>query len=195
MTIRFSPVAVGALIAGVALTTLPLGRADVAIAGFVTIWFAFYLFMRRAGPTLRYWATLMAALGGWFVLASVSGSLARWTHRDDAPVVQALEPAKVTTTGADLKADVRFTGEQFVISNKGRQPWEDISLSLKAATAPGYTLHVDRVAAGRTLTVPPSRFVAADGQAFDAARVKPQSLVIAAHVGNTGPGGAIEVRW
>ena len=192
---RFSLLALAVLLLGAALATIPLRRADVALLGLIVIWIGLYLFMRQAGPTLRYWATMMAAGALWLILVSVSGSMALWSPKGETTAVRA-EPAKVIASGAELRADVRVAGEQLQISNRGQQPWQDIDLSLNGApNAGGYRVHMDRVAAGRTITVMLSRFVGAKGQTFDVSHARPQSLAISARLGESGQTGAYEVRW
>src|SRR5262245_6502478 len=129
INIRFSGLALGVLIAGIALTVAPVGSAAVTLFGFVVIWGGLIGFMRRAGTTMKYWATLMVAVGVWFGLAAASGSLARWAPEAQVAATTS-GPARQAATGADLKADVRFTGDELLIANRGRQPWQDISIAV-----------------------------------------------------------------
>jgi hypothetical protein len=99
------------------------------------------------------------------------------------------------TSGVDLKAEVRFTGRELRITNRGQQAWEDVALSIDGALdAGGYAAHFDRVAAGRTISLPSSRFVDSAGRAFQGTR-PPQSLTIAAHIVGAATQGVYEARW
>jgi hypothetical protein len=195
MTRQFA-VGLALLVAGVGLTALPAGRADIAFAAFAMLWGGFYLMAHRSGATIRRWATLMAACTIWFGIGVASGSLGRWAGSAGAPAAARSEPAHVVTRGADLQAEVRFTGAQFLITNHSPQPWQDVSITVSGAgTGGSYGLHLDRIGPGETMTVQPSRFAAADGQVLNPVRTRPHTLVIAGKEGDGGPEGSYEVGW
>jgi hypothetical protein len=184
------------VVIGVALTTIHVGRADVALSGFVAIWAGLILVMHRSVVTLKYWATLMAAVFAWFFLVSASGSLALWAPAGATGTAAASDTTRGVTSGADLNADVRLTGAQFLVTNNGPSSWRDISLQLTGGSPSDvYATHVDEVAPGRTIALSPARFARADGQTFNAVRTRPRSLSLSARRGDSGRRGTYEVRW
>lgn len=191
----YSNMALAVTAAGVGLTVTPIARADASFAGFVLLWIGLFLFMRQSGPNLRYWATLMVAVVIWVSLATISGTLARvgaasGTHASEAT------PAQTRTEGVDLRAEVRFTGAQFVVANRGNKPWREIVLSLHAEKSPDvYKVQLERLAAGRSATVQLSRFATSDGHTFSTDLGGPRSFVIDASTGDTGEHGTYEARW
>lgn len=194
MRYRFSFAALALVVLGLALTIAPIGRADVAIAGFAALWAGLVTFMRPSGPTIRYWATLMTALGVWFGVAAASGSLTQWTG--SATVATALPTAETTITGSDLRADVRVVGPQVVVSNRSQRAWQEISVELTGDADPSmmFVAHLDRLAAGRTITLAASRFTTPDGRAFDMATSRPRTLLVTATVGE-GEIGTHRLTW
>jgi hypothetical protein len=102
----------------------------------------------------------------------------------------------VSAEGANLQAEVRFTGAQFLISNHSRQPWQGVSIRVNSEpSGGGYVLHADRVAPGATMALAPSRLVDPAGAPFNAVRTKPRDLVVSASLGDSGASGSYEVRW
>jgi hypothetical protein len=183
------------VIIGIALTTVHAGRADVALSGFVVLWAGMIVYMWRSVTTLKYWATMMAAVFAWFLLVSVSGSMALWAPGSTETTASS-ETAAGVTTGADLKADVRLTGAQFILSNRGDSAWRDISLQLTGSSpADVYAAHLDEVASGGTIALSPARFARPDGQTFNAVRTRPHSLSLSALRADTGQRGTYEIRW
>jgi hypothetical protein len=182
--------------AGIVLTVLPLGSAAVALVGFVGIWFGMFIGMQRSPAVIRRWATLMVAIGVWFALAAVSGSLARWTEGSAGRASRRGEPSHVEAQGANLQAEVRFTGAQFLISNHSRQPWRDVSIVVKGQPATSsYALQAGRIEPGATMTLSPARLTGPDGAPFNPVRTKPHQLVLSARLGESGPPGSYEVEW
>jgi hypothetical protein len=192
-----SPAAgIAIIVAGVALTVVPTGSAAIALLGLAAIWGGMFVAMKRSPAVIRRWATLMVAIGAWFALAAGSGSLALWTAGSAARGSQRGEPARVVTEGANLQAEVRFTGAQFLISNHSRQPWEDVSIKVTGQPAGNpYELHAERIAPGETMTLVPSRLLGPNGAPFNAVRTKPHQLVLSAHLGDTGLSGSYEADW
>ena len=182
------------MVVGVALSTLPLGGAAVAFLGLVAFWFGLYLFMRESAKTIRWFATPMIAVFGWFVLVSGSGSLARWTPNAEVVAASRAEAVQATTSGADLHADVRLTGAQFLVTNNGQTPWTEIVFTLTGSDAKTYTLRMDRIEAGRTTAIQLPRFTTPDSHPFRMATTKPQALTLEAQGGNSGRG-TYTVRW
>lgn len=189
---HYSHPALAVLVVGLVLTVVPAGSAAVAIAGCAAIWFGLYLFMKESAKTIRWFATPMIAIFGWFILASVSGSMARWAPAGKAAEIRT-EPVQTSSSGATLDADVRLTGAQFLVSNQGQQPWTHVMLSLTGTDGASYMAHLDQVGAGQTTVVQLSRFAASDGHVFRTATTKPQALTIDATVGTAA--GTYTERW
>lgn len=180
--------------AGVVLSVVPARSAAVAIAGCVAVWLGLYVFMRESARTIRWFATPMIAVFGWFILVSASGSMAGWAPSGKAAAI-GTEPVQATASGASLDADVRLTGAQFLVTNRGQQPWTDVVLSLTGSDRVAYTTRADRVEAGQTVVVQLSRFAARDGHPFRTATTRPQALTIDARAGTGEQRGAYTVRW
>lgn len=90
-----------------------------------------------------------------------------------------------TSTIADLNASIRFTGTQFVIENKGLEPWRNVELDLNGgAFTSGYLYRFDSLAAGETATVGAMQFANSDGQRFNPLTHKPQRLTVEAILPN-----------
>lgn len=181
-------------VVGVVLAVVPAGSAAIAIAGCAAIWIGLYIFMRESARTIRWFATPMIAIFGWFILISVSGSLAGWAPSGKAATV-GTEPVQAATSGASLDAAVRLTGAQFLVTNRGHQPWTEVMLSLTGSDRATYTTRADRIDAGKTAVVQLSRFVASDGHPFRTATTKPQSLTIDARTEPNEQRGTYTVRW
>jgi hypothetical protein len=179
---------------GVVLAIVPARSAALAIAGCAAIWIGLYIFMRESARTIRWFATPMIAIFGWFILISVSGSMAGWAPSGQ-PATVGTEPVQATTSGASLDADVRLTGAQFLVTNRGHQPWTDVMLSVTGSDHAIYTTRADRVDAGQTAVVQVSRFVASDGHPFRTATTRPQSLTIDARTATNEQRGTYTVRW
>jgi ABC-type nickel/cobalt efflux system permease component RcnA len=190
---QYSHAALAVFIVGLVLTIVPTGSAAVTLAGCAVLWLGLYLFMKESTKTIRWFATPMIAIFGWFIIASASGSMARWAPAGHAGAVEA-EAAQPTTTGAALNADVRLTGAQFLVTDRGQQPWTDVSLSLTGSDHGAYETRIDRVDAGQTVVVQLSRFATADGHPFRTATTKAQALTIEAHAGVGGEPGTYTVR-
>lgn len=106
------------------------------------------------------------------------------------------EASHARVSGADLAGDVRFTGVQFIITNHGASPWEDVTLTLHSDEGTGtrYKAYVTRVAAGHAVSVREGHFAASDGRTV-AADARPRSLLVSARLGAAGARGVFEARW
>jgi len=191
---HYSHPAAAALVFGVLLAAVPIGRADVAFVGLALIGIGLYLFMRESAKTIRWFATPMIAVFGWLAIVSGSGSMARWTPAVDVSAAARAQAAAVTVTGAPLKADVQLTGAQFLISNGAQQPWTNVTLSLTGSDRAIYTSRLDRIDAGGTVVVQLGRFTGGDGHPFRTATIRPESLRIAAQLGDQGGTYAVRLR-
>ena len=189
---RYSHAALATAVVAVVLATIPAGRADVAIAGFVVLWASLYLFLRGSVRTIRYWVPMMTAIVLWFGLVSVSGSMSLWTQGAGTRASTNAAPQSVHVEGVVLHGDVRLTGPQIFISDNADKDWSDVTLSFTGADGKQYTSHVDSVAAGQTVGIQLSRFVAGDGHPPPVAVVKPRSLLVRAKL--EGQDGAFESR-
>jgi hypothetical protein len=192
-TLRFdySHAALATAILAVVLTTVPVGRADVALAGFVAMWAGIYLFMRRSVRTIRYFAPMMLSMVLWFALVSVSGSLNRWAPRADAAEIST--PTRSTQiSGPDLHGDARIAGPEILLTNRGTTPWTDVSVTLTASDGQTYTSHLDQVQAGANVAIHLSRFFGQDGRAVRIATMKPRAVAVRGQI--DGVAGSFESR-
>jgi hypothetical protein len=192
VSFRYSHAALAAAILSVILTTIPVGRADVALAGFVVMWASLYLFMRRSVGTIRYWATLMAAMFLWFGLVSASGSLGRWAPQADSRSASGPSLESKHVAGVDLHGRARLTGPEVLVTDGADRPWTDVELSFTASDGRRYTSRLDSVAPGQTAVVQLSRFVDADGRPTRTATSRPRAVTVKARI--DGAEGAFETR-
>jgi len=94
----------------------------------------------------------------------------------------------------DLKAQVRFTGTQFVITNNNNFNWTSVELEINPGVfKSGYKLKAGLMEKGETYTVGAMQFAKPDGTRFNPFQIKPQSISIMC---NTPRGkGAYEGSW
>jgi len=78
-----------------------------------------------------------------------------------------------------LKAEIRFDGSQFIITNNDSFDWTDVKFKLnEGIIKAGYRLNVDRIKAGNTYTVGALQFTKPDGTRFNPFTIKPQTMFI-----------------
>jgi len=88
-------------------------------------------------------------------------------------------PKRRRSDSEELKATVRFTGTQFVITNNDAFDWTDLKMEINSGLiSSGYVLRVDRMSAGETYTVGALQFAKSDGTRFNPFTTKPQNLSI-----------------
>lgn len=79
-----------------------------------------------------------------------------------------------------LKAIVRFTGTQFIVTNTDNFDWTDCTLEVNPGmVSSGFELHATRIGGGETYTVGALQFAKPDGTRLNPFTVKPQSVGIA----------------
>ncbi len=79
----------------------------------------------------------------------------------------------------DLNASVRFTGTQFIITNKDSFNWRNVELEINPGLLKsGYKLNAGLMSAGETYTVGAMQFAKPDGTRFNPLSIKPQSISI-----------------
>lgn len=91
------------------------------------------------------------------------------------------KPVSTTTptTTIDLKATVKFTGTQFVITNNDNFDWTNVELKLNSGLIfGGYVLKTQRMIAGETYTVGAMQFAKDDGTRFNPSTTKALNLFI-----------------
>jgi len=93
-----------------------------------------------------------------------------------------------------LVATVQRAGQDFLVTNDSTQPWFDISLVLVTDGANEYTLHLDEIDAGQSVTAQATKFVSLGGLPLSSTRVAPRTLIVSAEIGEGGPTGVYAVR-
>jgi len=93
-----------------------------------------------------------------------------------------------------LVATVHKAGQDFLVTNGSTQPWFDITLVLVADGASEYTLHLDEIDAGQSVTAQATKFVTLGGLPLNSKRVAPRTLIVSAEIGEGGPTGVYAVR-
>jgi hypothetical protein len=79
----------------------------------------------------------------------------------------------------ELKAEVRFTGTQFIITNKDTFDWTNVELEINSGLIKsGYKLKTPRIVAGQTYTVGALQFAKGDGTRFNPFAIKPQNISV-----------------
>lgn len=79
----------------------------------------------------------------------------------------------------DLKASVRFTGTQFIITNNDSFDWKNVELEINPGLLKsGYKLKAGLISTGQTYTVGALQFAKPDGTRFNPFSIKPQSISI-----------------
>lgn len=83
-----------------------------------------------------------------------------------------------------LKASVRFTGTQFVVTNDapvGSLDWTDVSVEVNRPDS--YAVRIPMIAGGASEAIGALRFAKADGTRFNPMQTKPQNVWVRANVG------------
>ena len=107
------------------------------------------------------------------VIALVSEEEKKSTETGKTPVTEEAPKAEV------LKAEIRFDGSQFIITNNDNFDWTDVKFQLnEGIIRAGYRLNTDRVEAGHIYTVGVLQFAKPDGTRFNPITMKPQSMFI-----------------
>ncbi len=85
-----------------------------------------------------------------------------------------------TSTDIPLKAAIRFTGSQFVISNNDSFDWTNVKFELNSPGlfSSGYILKARRIEAGNVYTVGAMQFAKDDGTRFNPITTKAKKLWI-----------------
>jgi len=80
----------------------------------------------------------------------------------------------------DLKASVKFSGTQFIITNNNNFDWIDVEITVNPSgfLMRGFVLKTPRMQTGETYTVGAMQFAKADGTRFNPYTTKPQELSI-----------------
>lgn len=80
-----------------------------------------------------------------------------------------------------LEADVRFTGTQFVIENRGSELWRDLDVRVGLERdPPAYRYRADATLGGRSLTIGALNFERPDGTRLSPFRLQPDRWAIVA---------------
>lgn len=86
---------------------------------------------------------------------------------------------KAGNSDPSLKANMSFTGTQFVITNLDEMNWTDVKIEVNEE----FTLNVDLIEAGNIYTVGAGQFAKEDGTRFNPFTMKPRKLSIIAKEG------------
>ena len=129
----------------------------------------------RRHPILTFIGILFLAP---FVLSAITGSS---TSNSQSKASSSPEPEKKET----FKADVRFTGTQFVISNLEDKDCMNSKVEVNGGfLKDGYSLDGYLLEAGNIYTVGAAQFTDKDGNRFNTFSKKPQSLSISCRGNN-----------
>jgi len=89
------------------------------------------------------------------------------------------KPSTRPSSTIDLKASVRFTGTQFVITNNNSFDWTNVKLEVNSGLLRGgFVLKTKRICAGETYTVRAMQFAKGDGNRFNPLTNKPLNFSI-----------------
>lgn len=104
--------------------------------------------------------------------SSTSSSSSTSTPRQGTPQTPPKLAAKIT-------AEVKFSGTQFIITNKDSYAWTDVKLEINGGFfSGGYELKQPRIEAGQTYTVGALQFADSDGKRFNPYQMKPKKFSI-----------------
>lgn len=88
--------------------------------------------------------------------------------------------AQSSSQTIDLNASVTLQGTQFLITNKNDFDWTNIKMEVNRGLAtPGFAYNANKITAGKTFTVPCSKFLKLDGTPFNPSTIKIQKFSIA----------------
>ncbi len=122
----------------------------------------------------------LVAFGIVFVIIVVAVAIALVSEEEE----KSTETGKTSVTeeapkAEILKAEIRFDGSQFIITNNDNFDWTDVKFQLnEGIIRAGYRLNTDRVKAGHIYTVGVLQFAKPDGTRFNPITTKPQSMFI-----------------
>lgn len=122
------------------------------------------------------------------VFAVIIGSMLKENSKKLAPTkteTQVQTETEKTLVTKTLKAEIRFDGSQFIITNNDSFDWIDVKFKLnEGIIKTGYRLNTDRIKAGHIYTVGALQFAKPDGTRFNPITMKPQSMFIICDQGN-----------
>jgi hypothetical protein len=99
----------------------------------------------------------------------------KWCHEPSSTPT----PTPAPTGVVDLKAEVRFTGTQFVITNNDSFAWRNVKLEInEGLISSGYVYKLGVIMPGDTVSVGAMLFTKSDGERFNPINYKPQKLSI-----------------
>lgn len=97
---------------------------------------------------------------------------------------------------ATLKASVRFTGTQIIITNNGRHSWLNVKMEINPGLLRGgYALEHPIIKGGETYTVGILQFAKSDGTRFNPIGMKVQKFSIISRDSNNMPKGSWYGEW
>jgi len=95
----------------------------------------------------------------------------------------------------NLKANVTFPGERFIISNNDSFDWKNVKLEIIPESTEGrFSLRVPNISAGETYTAAAAEFSKEDGTRFNPYKMKPQKFWILCDT-PTGKSGSYLTGW
>lgn len=78
-----------------------------------------------------------------------------------------------------LKAQITYTGSQYIISNNNSFAWTDIELDFVSGIEGRlFALKLDKISSGQTITIKAAQFTNSNGDYFDPTQIQPQQLKI-----------------
>lgn len=130
---------------------------------------------------------------GFFLVVMIVMSISRSGRTTDVNTAPNQQPTSSSPRSSpapvkpspEIYAAVRFTGTQFVITNKDSFDWTNVKLEINGGIfSGGYQLKPERMKAGETYTVGALQFADSDGKRFNPFEMKPQKLSITADTPN-----------
>jgi hypothetical protein len=95
-------------------------------------------------------------------------------------VIALVATCRSSSRNVGLNAEVTFSANEFVISNKNDFDWTNVQMQINEVVAiPGFSCSIPKIAAGETYTVFSNRFFTPDGSQFDPTTTKIQRFTIA----------------
>ena len=111
------------------------------------------------------------------VIIVVIGIFAGWFSSGDE--TKSTSSTSTSSSTYDLKASVRFTGTQFIITNNDNFDWTNVKFEVNSGILKsGFVLRIDRLRSGETYTAGAMQFAKGDGTRFNPISLKTQNFYI-----------------
>ena len=124
--------------------------------------------------------TFVLVMAGIFVVAALYINWKRNVSPSQTPPVQKTTQSQQTADSTvKLKANVSFSGTQFVIRNNDSFDWRNVKMEINSGVIKsGYILKEAVLQAGKEYTVGAMQFAKGDGTRFNPFQMKPKNFSI-----------------